>query len=54
MGMIKRYLEQKIIEWQALHPQWSLADIYDNDELYREAVAWAEEELKGGNKCVSS
>jgi hypothetical protein len=46
MGMMKRFLMDKIEEWQRLHPQWTLEEIYNNDNLYRMASEYAEMQLK--------
>ncbi len=46
MGMMKRFLMDKIEEWQRLHPQWTLEEIYSNDNLYRMASEYAEMQLK--------
>ncbi len=46
MGAMKQFLMEKVEEWQTLHPQWSLEEIYQNDNLYRMASKYADQQLK--------
>ena len=52
MGAMKQFLMEKIEEWQRLHPQWTLEEIYKYDQVYDMAAKYADTQLKNLIKRV--